>query len=367
MPLRHYQADAYSHLLTEKKQQIQRQLSSLYDKADIEVHPSRPHSFRMRAEFRIWHQDDELFYAMFTPENKKIPVRVEHFPIASQAIQNVMPELLKHIKASKLLREKLFQAEFLSSQTGQVLVSLIYHKNLPEAWLEPAKQLEQDLGIFIIGRSRKQKRIVSQDYIEEELNVDGKIYYYRQYENGFTQPNAGVNEQMLAWASQQLQGSQGDLLELYCGNGNFTCVLAQHFDKVLATEISKTSVHCAHHNFSLNGNNNIQIARMSSEEFTQALTKVRSFRRLANIDLNNYQFSTLLVDPPRAGLDPQTLVLARRFETILYISCNPDTLVTNIRSLSPEYQINNFAIFDQFPYTHHLECGALLSRKASAK
>lgn len=364
MPLRHYQPESYTQLLGQKKQQIEHKLNQLYP-SDIEVYTSQPHSFRMRAEFRIWHQGNDLFYAMFAPEDKKTPVRVDQLPIASEAIQHLMPKLLEHIKANLLLREKLFQIEFLSSQTGQVLVTLIYHKPLPDAWLKLGAELEKALNIFVIGRSRKQKCVISQDYIEETLNVAGNTYHYRQYENGFTQPNAGVNEHMLAWASQQLQGSQGDLLELYCGNGNFTCVLAPHFDKVLATEISKTSVNSAHYNFALNNTKNVQIARMSSEELTQAFNKTRTFRRLADINLDHYQFSTLFVDPPRAGLDPGTLALARQFDHILYISCNPDTLLDNIRTLSPEYDISHFALFDQFPYTHHLECGAMLKKSAN--
>ncbi len=44
---------------------------------------------------------------------------------------------------------------------------------------------------------------------------------YRQVENSFTQPNAAMNIQMLEWALDVTKGSKGDLLELYCGNGNF--------------------------------------------------------------------------------------------------------------------------------------------------
>ena len=48
------------------------------------------------------------------------------------------------------------------------------------------------------------------------------------------------------------------------------------------------------------------------------------------------------------------------FPRTVYISCNPDTLAANVAALGGSHAVERFAVFDQFPYTHHLECGALL-------
>ena len=53
-----------------------------------------------------------------------------------------------------------------------------------------------------------------------------------------------------------------------------------------------------------------------------------------------------------------------KFETIVYVSCNPDTLVRDINILAETHTIRHLAVFDQFPYTHHLECGVVLVRKS---
>ena len=217
----------------------------------------------------------------------------------------------------------------------------------------------------MIGRSRKQKLTLERDYVLEKLQVDNQDYQYQQVEGGFTQPNAGINQQMLAWSLDKTRGGGGDLLELYCGNGNFTCVLAQNFNRVLATEISKISVKSATTNLHSNAIDNVTIVRMSSEDFCQALEGVRPFRRLQDIDLQRYRFSTIFLDPPRAGLDNLTLRLAMKFDNILYISCNPLTLKENLKVFGSSHQIEHFAVFDQFPYTHHLECGVLLKRTNS--
>jgi tRNA (uracil-5-)-methyltransferase len=95
---------------------------------------------------------------------------------------------------------------------------------------------------------------------------------------------------------------------------------------------------------------------------TQALRRERPFRRLEGIDLEGYDFSTVLVDPPRAGLDAATRELISGMENILYISCNPETLARDLRELSRTHRVEQAAIFDQFPYTEHVECGVVLKR-----
>ncbi|MEQ9565388.1 MAG: tRNA (uridine(54)-C5)-methyltransferase TrmA, partial [Pseudomonadales bacterium] len=147
------------------------------------------------------------------------------------------------------------------------------------------------------------------------------------------------------------------------GNGNFTLPLARHFHMVLTTEISKGSIAALEWNLQANKIDNIQLARLSAEEATQALDRVRPFRRLNHVNLDSYDFSTIFVDPPRAGVDAKTMELARRFDNIIYISCNPETLKQNLEQIADSHQITATAAFDQFPFTPHLEAGVCLKRR----
>ncbi len=163
----------------------------------------------------------------------------------------------------------------------------------------------------------------------------------------------------------------------------------------------------------MNKVDNIFIARMSSEEFSEAWRTKATKKRLEGLgDWADLSLKTLLVrhrhrrfaccrhgrgadlercagavslrggvrvrqstqtskqgahgaqvDPPRAGLDPQTLELAQSFDSIVYISCNPQTLHDNLRTLIKTHRLVRFAAFDQFPYTHHLESGVYLERR----
>lgn len=329
----------------------------------IEVFSSAALYYRLRAEFKILYQNGQAHYAMYRPGKYKQPYIIDDFKVASRLINKLMPPLLKAINQSTSLSKRLFSVEFLSSLSGEALITLLYHRVLDTDWQNEARLLSKSLGADIIGRSRKQKVVLSRDYINETIHIAGVDYHYQQVETGFTQPNGGVNEKMITWALDKSRSFGGDLLELYCGNGNFTVALANNFDQVLATEIAKTSLRSALVNLASNDVNNVKLVRMSSQEITQALNQVRPFFRLRDIDLDAYNFSTVFVDPPRAGLDNGTRELLQRFDNIIYISCNPLTLHDDLTAYKDSHSIESFAIFDQFPYTPHLECGAVLKRR----
>ena len=308
---------------------------------------------------------------MFNQDTKE-QYRVDQFPAASRLINDVMPHLIDAVRDNPILRRRLFQVDFLSTLSGELLVSLLYHRPLDDTWTEAATALKARLNaagfpLDLIGRARKLKIPLDRDYVIEQLRVDESVYTYQQYENSFTQPNAAVAEKMLAWATDCTRKSKGDLLELYCGNGNFSLALANNFDRVLATELAKSSVKAAQYNIKLNNIDNVQIVRLSAEEVAQAMDGVREFRRLrdAGVDLKAYDFQTVFVDPPRAGMDAEGCAMVQRFDRIVYISCNPATLKDNLQQLSQTHAVRRFALFDQFPYTPHTEAGVLLERRDS--
>lgn len=354
--------EQYNDLLNEKQSRIETDFASL-NIPPIEVFASQPLHFRLRTEFRVWHEGDRCFYAMFKPGTKTDPIEITDFPIASADIVELMPKLLEAINARPLLKRKLFQVEFLNTLSGDMLVTLIYHRQLDDEWQAEAQSLKSELGIHLIGRARKMRILMDQDYVTESLTVEGKTFQYKQIEGSFTQPNGEMNQKMLAWARKVTHGNQGDLLELYCGNGNFSIALADNFRRVVATEISKTSVHAANDNKRMNNIENLEFARVSAEEFTAHMTGETLRRRLKDLDLETADFQTVLVDPPRAGLDTDSCTLISQYANIVYVSCNPETLKTNLEQLSNTHNIEHFALFDQFPYTHHIECGVYLTKK----
>ncbi len=352
---------SYDEQLRQKSQRVKELLKPFYE-GEFDIFSSPDSGYRARAEFRIWHDESGCSYAMSSFDKKA--VKISHCPKVISSISALMPALLENINRDEVLSKKLFGVEFLSSLSGDTLIVLLYHRRLDDEWIERARELSKALNTPIIGRSRKQKVVLQRDYITEKLPIEGREYIYRHYEGGFTQPNPFVNSKMIEWALKHSRGIGGDLLEAYCGLGNFTLPLSSLFDKVLATEISKNSIKAAKENLELNGIENVYFARLSSEEMTQAINREREFRRLRELDLESFDFSTVLVDPPRAGLDDDTGKMISSIDNIIYISCNPETLARDLEKLAETHTVKSSAVFDQFPHTQHIESGVFLERKS---
>lgn len=347
------------------KIQREKERFSNFTNIDFDIIKSNESNFRNRAEFRIWWEKGEnnkeiLSYTM--NDFKKNILKINSCEMVSHHIKELMPKLIDELQNDLELSFKLFAVEFLGSSTKDMLVTLIYHKKLEESWIQKAKEIEKRLNIKIIGRSKKQRLVLTNDYINETLNISNQNFFFAYEENGFTQPNTNVNIQMIEWVLENTKDSSKDLCELYCGGGNFTIPLSTKFRKVLATEISKTSIKSALRNCSLNKIESISFIRMSAEDFVQALNKVRAFNRLKDINLDHYEFDTIFMDPPRSGLDDTTRNLAKDFENIIYISCNPETLHRDLEELTKTHKIEKFALFDQFAFTNHIESGVILRK-----
>lgn len=365
----------YEQQLTAKTSGLTAEFKNLFNVPAPEIFTSDPIHYRMRAKFCIYLEGDTVrYYMVDTSDQNKRKAFLKQFPTASVLINRLMPVIAELISGNAELTRKFFEINFLTTLSGEALITLLYHRKLDEAWIEAARNLLKQLRekfpdnvINIIGRALKQKILLDTDCVYEALTVNGRKYRYQQVENSFTQPNAHVSEKMLTWVQDNTRGlSDTDLLELYCGNGNFSIALSGNFRKILATEISKTSVESAQINIAMNNVTNLKIIRLSAEEFTEALNKKREFNRLKNnnVNLDDYSCRAVLVDPPRAGLDPDTIDLLKRYEIIIYISCNPVTLMDNLKSLTETHDISRFAFFDQFPYTEeHIESGVILTRK----
>lgn len=357
--------EQYSQQLSDKVERLNDLLPDVTSSLPQTVFQSSPSHYRARSEFRVWHDGAETDYVMFDQQTKE-KVKIKSCPMAIQSIDQLMPKLMQEIVTTPVLRERLFQIDFLATLSGQMLVTLIYRKAIEgdEEWLKAAQALKAKLDIsHIIGRARKQKITLDEDFVVEQLQVDGKPFIYQQIENSFTQPNAEMAQNMLHWARKMSQGAQGDLIELYCGNGHFSIALSEFYDRVLATEISKTSVYSAQYNITANHVDNVTVVKMAAEEISQALAGEKEFFRMKDVDLSSYDFQTIFVDPPRSGLDDLTRRMVTEFDRIIYISCNPETLARDLQAITQTHDIIETALFDQFPYSHHIESGVFLKRK----
>ena len=140
------------------------------------------------------------------------------------------------------------------------------------------------------------------------------------------------------------------VLDLYCGTGTIGIYVSEHTNEVIGVDYSKSNIEDANKNKELNDIKNISFINDKVENV------IDSFE--SNIDL-------IIVDPPRAGLDPKTIEHLKRINptTIIYVSCDPSTLARDLKELSNDYNVKYVQPFNMFPRTYHVECVSLLERK----
>jgi tRNA (uracil-5-)-methyltransferase len=311
---------------------------------DILINHSPANGYRSRCEFGY----KNGFYTMYDSHGKKIELR--SFAIARPSIQNIMPKLIDCINNNLELNNKLFQINFRTNRNDHLLISLIYHKLLNDNLKQKASELADQLNIDINIRARKELFSTGSELLIDNISVNNSILY--QTDQSFYQPNHFHMPKMIDKAIEYID-EPFDLLELYCGSGTFTLPLSSIFKNVFATESNRQSIKCITKSISDLKIKNIKHARLSAEEISEAFNG-RIFRRMTSIDITDYNFSHILVDPPRSGLGEDVIPLLKKFKNIIYISCNYETYIKDLKMLS-DYKIENIEIFDQFPNTPHLE------------
>lgn len=366
-------AEGYAGQLREKETRTRAQFAGhgLGDAGgpSLEVVASPPVHFRQRVRFAVVRIEEEMRFAMFNGEKPAFIIsKQDGFPVASARINAAMRPTLAMLQRGGALQEGVRACNFLSTLRGELLVTLFYDAPLPVGWNAAAEELRVRLGASgVAGRSRGELQSAGELYVIEELALeDGRRLVYKQVEGSFSNPNSAVGLRSVDWlcsVAQELGEDvrAGDLLELYCGNGNHTCALAAHFGKVLGVEINEHLVALGNENLNANGVQNAKIVRSPSERFCRSLMKRRTYSDVGG--LGGFTFKAVLVDPPRAGLDPMTLRLVREFDSILYISCNPDTLLEALEALKPTHYLQRFVLLDHFPFTLMRECGVHLVRR----
>ena len=330
-----------------KFDRFQDDIKNNYDeKVVINLSPST--SFRSRCEFSY----GKNHYVMHDINEK---IYIKTFKDASLDIQNLMPVLLKRINENNEVNHKLFQVNFRSNQHNKIMVTMIYHKIIDKSLINLVNQISEDLKVNIIIRSKNYKYETRGLYLDDTLIYKNlKIY---QTDNTFTQSNKYLVNKMIFKVIDFIE-NPGDLLELYCGIGTFTIPLSFIFNKVLATENNRNSIKCLKKSLKENNISNIHNARLSSDEVSE-LFKGKIFNRMNSKNISDFNFSHILLDPPRSGLTEDVINLASNFKNIIYVSCSAETYIRDI-NLIRSHKITNIELFDQFPNKNHLEIVSVL-------
>jgi len=192
----------------------------------------------------------------------------------------------------------------------------------------------------------KEKLLYGKSYIKEEINGLKFIISYDSFFQVNTEAMIKLYDKVVEYADLTKDDS---VLDLYCGTGTIGIYLSKYCKDVLGIEIVDNAIKDANINKELNNIENISFV-------------CGDVGRLIN---NDYKQDVLIVDPPRSGLDKKTrkVILDNEYKRIVYVSCDPMTLVRDLSELSVKYDIKKVCLVDMFPQTYHVESVVLLEHK----
>ena len=364
-------ADAYEDALARKVAEIARAFAPFVDASRARVARSEFVEFRSRVRFQVVRDvDGASRYAMW---DKGAPtVMVDDFPMARRAIRDVMGRLLREASAVATLRDGLEATHFLCGVAeGKVLATLVYSTPIDvDAWTLAARRLLATkfagVSLELMGRSKGVVAKTGDDFVREEYELgDGSVLNYKHTEGAFSNPNRTITIATMEFLREAVKkfSRRKMLLELYCGNANHTCALASVFERVVAVEINPVLVDAARESLDMNSVSNVDVILSPSESVAKSLLR-GEFKDAAGATIRVEDFDAVLVDPPRAGLDADTLALVSRVDHVLYVSCGPENLLANIRDgLDATHAVDDFIVLDHFPWTRHIEVAVSMRKR----
>ncbi len=267
-----------------------------------------------------------------------------------------------------LLRNLVLREGF---RTGEILVNIVTSTDgefAEDEWLQGL------MGLPLDGRIVGVMHALDDDKADsvkcDELRVIwGRDYYmehimgldFKVHEFSFFQTNIEAVERLYAKAVSLIDGLDGkNVYDLYCGTGTISQIMAGSARHVTGIEIVPESVDMARENAALNG---IENCVFICGDVFDVLDHESMLERP----------DVIVVDPPRVGMTQDAVQKTASYgvEQIIYISCNPGSLVQNLSQFALYgYQVQYMKPFDNFPMTRHVECVALLqlsNRKPDAK
>lgn len=341
------------HLTHDKQVQSKSMaLTQLFDKfagGSIELQApllSETKHYRRRARFSmLFDKKSKQLNIGFRKKQSKQIVRIQHCPVLDESLNELLPELSKVLNQFSHPME-LGHIELVND--GQQRIILLRHlKPLVSKDKEALMQLatQYDAALYLMPEPNHVERLVGE---ESAYTETGSSIAFQP--NHFIQVNPTVNRKMVQQAVDWLALESGDqVLDLFCGVGNFTIPIAQTAQYVVGVEGIDEMVKQAQSNAVRN--------HTAHAHFYQANLEAP----LAEQEWAKKRFNKILLDPARAGasgiVDQLSTLGAER---VVYVSCNPATLARDSQSLIEQgYTLTKLGMLDMFPHTSHLESMAL--------
>lgn len=353
----------YSETLNIKKNKVQNLVNKSLDNKVIvneTIGMDNPYYYRNKAIFPINENKKIGLYA--ERSHNIIPIKEckiqtkKSQEIASFILDNWKETIYDEFTGKGLLRNIMIREGF---STGQIMVVLVQNG---EKHFDPEQLVKQfpEIATVIINVNTKNTNVLLGDkniveYGEGYINDILGEYTFKISTKSFYQINPIQTKILYEKAIELTNLNEEDILfDLYCGIGTIGIFASKKVKKVYGIEIVPDAIKNAKENAKINEINNIEFIEGDVEKaFDQLINKEKILP------------TAIVVDPPRKGLDETTInnILKIKPNKLTYISCNPATMARDLSKLEGKYEIKIIQPVDMFPYTKHVECVTVLSKK----
>lgn len=304
-------------------------------------------NYRSRVQIKCRNTNAGFVTGFYRPKSHFV-VPIEECPIIAPEL-NILLTYLRNLINHTAYARDILQIDLAIDDSGKCLAVIHYsgHNLASLADLLKPENLAADL-LIKSGSKRKLINIRGDGVLQ--LSVDQPELKLNYAAGSFAQINLEQNCTLINMVLNlaELTGHE-QVLDLYCGMGNFSLPLARRARQVVGIEESAVSIEMARENGRLNQIDNVEFYNQSAEG------ALSHFTQQINVDL-------LLLDPPRNGA---IVVMKELLETpvnrVIYVSCDPQTLARDLKLLvNGRYEVVSSQPLDMFPQTHHCESATLL-------
>ena len=364
----------YEETLKMKQNAVQSLVNkTLKNKIQVQetVGMENPFNYRNKAQYPLGiNKDGEPVIGVFANRTHEV-IPMEKCLIQNPESEEIAKFVLQFIKRNKIsiYDEKTGKGLFrhivikVGIKTGQIMCILVINgKSIPKESQLKDELVERFPRIKTIVKNINMKNtnvilgqeninIYGNGYIKDKLGE----YTFKISPLSFYQVNPAQAEKLYNLGVEMAQISKEDIVfDLYCGIGTISLFMAKYAKKVYGIEIVKEAVDSANENAKLNEIINTEFYAGDVEIVLDEL-----------INNKGVKADIVMFDPPRKGLDKNSInnILKIKPKKIVYISCNPATLIRDLADFEDTYEVKTIIPVDMFPFTSHVECVAVLQLK----
>ncbi|MBL4938077.1 23S rRNA (uracil(1939)-C(5))-methyltransferase RlmD [Clostridium sp. YIM B02515] len=370
-----HQFISYEKQLEFKKQQVLELLEQGdikgFEFLGIEKSPEE-FEYRNKMEFTFgdYEKGGELSLGMHIKGKSFGIVTVDSCQIIDEDYRKILSSVLKYFREKNLPQYKVMKHEgFLrnlvirkAKNTGEILINIVTTSQIDFDFSEITEILRSmpyeglltgiihsvNDSLSDVVAADKVNILFGRDYIIEKLL--GLKFIITPF--SFFQTNSKGAEKLYSLVRDFMEDSDSKVVfDLYCGTGTIGQIVAPNAKKVIGIELIEEAVEAANENAKLNGLNNCTFI---AGDVAKVITQVKD------------KPDIIILDPPRPGVHPTALkyVIDFNAKDIIYVSCNPKSLVNDLTTLTSEgYVVEKVVLMDLFPHTPHIETVVKLSKK----